>query len=146
MRFDELELNLAVYRVRQRLVTEGEQIGAGEWEHDRSLELCRMIAEELVNEPIKEHLQAWIRYRKSGKAGSDGERKYDIIAQLYENGSRMCFYYGRGLGHCSEDVDLDRIKPETQGGVYSLANCVLTCSHHNRQRGDRDFAKYINQE
>jgi len=141
-RIDELPLIAAIYRVRLALMADGEELRSQEWVYDRSIELCKMIAEELVTERIDEYLRAFERYGKQSKSNDMGERKSDIIAQLFINGMNGCFYAGRGIGECSEDIDLDRIRA---GGDYTMANCVLSCSYHNRSRSNKDIADYCNQ-
>jgi 5-methylcytosine-specific restriction endonuclease McrA len=54
-----------------------------------------------------------------------------------------CFYANRGVGPCSDEVELDRIIPEARGGVYSLANCLIACSSHNGRRQDRTIEDYL---
>ena len=36
-----------------------------------------------------------------------------------------CFYANRGAGPCCNEVDLDRIIPETRGGQYTVENCII---------------------
>ncbi len=56
---------------------------------------------------------------------------------------RNCFYANRGLGECSEEVELDRIVPESRGGRYTLENCLIACAKHNGARGDQSIEVYL---
>lgn len=151
MRFDELALICAVYRVRENIKTlskdgQVETISSSYWERgEGAVELTRMIAEEMITEVNELYVDAFVRFRKSGNVDDDGNKKLDIIASL-ASGTKLprCFYEKRGLGECSDDVDLDRILPGSQGGKYTVANCVLSCSRHNRQRADMSFADFLN--
>lgn len=53
-----------------------------------------------------------------------------------------CFYKGKVGSECSNEVDLDRVKPGGRGGEYTVDNTVLSCSKHNRQRGCKEVVKY----
>jgi hypothetical protein len=56
-----------------------------------------------------------------------------------------CFYKGKVGSECSIEVDLDRVKPGSRGGEYSVSNTVLACSRHNRMRGCAEVVKYWEQ-
>ena len=56
-----------------------------------------------------------------------------------------CFYRGKVGTDCSNEVDLDRVRPGKRGGEYTVENTVLSCSRHNRQRGCKEVAEYWNQ-
>jgi len=85
---------------------------------------------------------AWGSFRRN-KVDEDMHKKQLIVDVFNRDGAR-CFYAGRGLGDCSEDVQLDRIKPETRGGKYTIGNCVLACGCHNKMRGDKDLEDFLN--
>jgi len=151
MRFDELQLYCAVYRVRETIKSlsrdgHTESVNSSYWERgDGAIELTRMVSEELVTEVNELFVDAFVKFRKSGNVDDEGNKKLDIIATLASGiKSPRCFYDKRGLGPCSDDVDLDRILPGSQGGKYTVANCVLSCSRHNRQRGDLSFSDFLN--
>ena len=143
MRFSELPLYCAIHRVREsirKMSEEGssESLSSSYWERgEGAIELTRMISEELVVGPNESYIEAFVRYRKQGNVSQEKLKKLDIIAALYCH-SQRCFYEGRGLGPCSEEVDLDRIIPGSKGGEYTVPNCIISCSAHNRQRGDKD--------
>lgn len=147
MKFDELPLYCAIAKVRKHITESGER-GAGDsyWEHGKgAIELTRMIVGAMTTTADESLVRAYVKYRKSCGVGDDsGTKKLDIIAELYPH-SHVCFYANRGLGECSEDVDLDRILPGAHGGEYSVANCVISCARHNRQRGDMPLAEFLNQ-
>ena len=56
-----------------------------------------------------------------------------------------CFYKGKVGTECSNEVDLDRVKPGRRGGEYTVQNTVLSCSRHNRQRGCQEVVNYWEQ-
>jgi hypothetical protein len=56
-----------------------------------------------------------------------------------------CFYKGKVSTECSNEVDLDRVKPGKRGGEYTIENTVLSCSKHNRQRGCKEVVEYWKQ-
>ena len=56
-----------------------------------------------------------------------------------------CFYRGKVGTECSNEVDLDRVKPGKRGGEYTVDNTVLSCSRHNRQRGCKEIVEYWKQ-
>jgi hypothetical protein len=151
MRFDDLPLYCAIAKVRDKIKTlskDGhiEPLGSEYWQRgEGSIELTRMITDELITEANELYVDAFVKYRKGVSVDDEGNKKLDIIASLASGfKTPRCFYHNRGLGDCSEDVDLDRILPGSQGGKYSVANCVLACSRHNRQRGDLNFIEFLN--
>jgi hypothetical protein len=56
-----------------------------------------------------------------------------------------CFYRGKVGTDCSDEVDLDRVKPGKRGGEYTVENTVLSCSRHNRERGCKEVVEYWRQ-
>ena len=80
------------------------------------------------------------------KLNQDHLKKRKIIL---EHARKMtaaeCFYRGKVPTECSNEVDLDRVKPGKRGGEYTVGNTVLACSRHNRQRGCKEVADYWNQ-
>ena len=81
-------------------------------------------------------IHAWVGYRKNGG-------RNDLLIRCAKFHGRRCFFGARGLGECSDDIDLDRIIPGSRGGEYTVENCFLACSRHNRQRGDRSIEAYL---
>ena len=81
-------------------------------------------------------IDAWIRFR-------DCPSRYSLLVEVARTHGRSCFYANRGLGPCSEELDLDRLLPESRGGRYTLKNCVIACSRHNRMRGDMNVEEFL---
>lgn len=80
------------------------------------------------------------------KLNQEHRRKRLIIL---EHAKKMrppeCFYKGKIGTDCTEEVDLDRVKPGKRGGGYSVENTVLSCSRHNRERGCKEVEAYWKQ-
>lgn len=143
MRFDELPVYRAIYKVRQQMVVNNEQPGAERWFIDKGAraEFCRRVHSEL--EPDEDLIiKAAIQFRK-GSSISDGLKKLDLVCALSKTHGDRCFYENRGLGECSEDIHLDRLIPGSRGGAYCLENCVLACGYHNTSRGDMSIENFL---
>lgn len=70
------------------------------------------------------------------KLNEEHRRKRILILDHARNLTKsQCFYSGKLSTPCSDEVDLDRIKPGKRGGIYTIENTVLSCSKHNRSRG-----------
>lgn len=142
MRFDELALFDAIFEVRREMLASGESPGAERWNTDESgrRELCQRILKQMsLRGSIDQRLiDAWIAYRKRPKAEGTDINKYDLTIEVARLRGSSCFY--SPLGGCSPDIDLDRINP---GDAYSVANCVIACSYHNRKRGDTPIGEFI---
>ncbi len=146
MTFDELPIYVAVDKASRAIeerIADGEGlplIGSDEWIIDprRRSELLAMIQSFL--QPDEALLRPWMRYRK---ASNDKLRLMVEVATLR---GTTCFFAGRGKGECSDDVELDRIVPGSRGGTYELANCMITCGRHNRDRKDRTIEAYLQAE
>ena len=88
--------------------------------------------------------------RETGRSKGFGfvEMASDAEAQAAINGLNGQPISGRAVvvneaRDCDQDVDLDRLLPGSQGGLYSMANCVLSCSRHNRQRQDKPIERFL---
>lgn len=80
------------------------------------------------------------------KLSKDHVQKRLIILSLARNmKTPVCFYAGRDSVLCSNEVDLDRVRPGKRGGLYSVENTVLSCSRHNRKRGARQVSGFLDQ-
>ena len=80
------------------------------------------------------------------KLNKDHVQKRLIILEHARNMKKpRCFYNGKVPTQCSNDIDLDRVKPGKRGGEYSVDNTVLSCSKHNRQRGCKEVVEYWKQ-
>lgn len=148
MKFDDFPLMFAVSEVYEEIkaekqIEELETPGArsDDWlrEEARRLELTKRINLKMI-QPDEELLGAFVKYAKAPKNGCDEKPKLHLMMDVARRHGTTCFYSFKG--GCSDDVDLDRIIP---GGPYSVANCVIACSYHNRQRGNRDFGEYCNE-
>lgn len=145
LKFAELPLYRAIAKAYARV----ESPRSASWFIHTPRELYALIVAEMndfslgVPWPLSAVLDAWDRYGKGASVGEGGLTKNDLIVQISESSGDRCFYADRGLGACDEDVDLDRLLPGSCGGVYSIANCVLSCSRHNRQRQDKPIEKFL---
>ena len=68
--------------------------------------------------------------------------KLQLIVEVAKRRGTQCFY--APLGGCSADVEIDRIRPGSKGGKYTIANCVLACRAHNNARRDRSIEEFLN--
>ncbi len=81
------------------------------------------------------------------KLNQDHIQKRLIILEHARNMRKpRCFYGGKVGTPCSEEIDLDRVKPGKRGGDYTVDNTVLSCSKHNRQRGCKEVLSIGNNE
>ena len=80
------------------------------------------------------------------KLSKDHVQKRLIVLEHARNMKHACcFYRGKVSTACSDEVDLDRVKPGKRGGKYTVENTVLSCSRHNRQRGCKEVIQYWKQ-
>lgn len=80
------------------------------------------------------------------KLGREHRKKRLLILDHARNMKKaQCFYFGKVSTPCSDEIDLDRVKPGKRGGVYTLDNTVLSCSRHNRSRGCQEVDAYWQQ-
>jgi hypothetical protein len=140
MRFDELPLNVAVFQVFESVY----QPGSDEWLSCRANEARGRVVELLLEDPARsviptvlEVVAIWRGLRKA----PESHRLKCAVAKRY--GQYRCFYAGRGLGDCSDEVDLDQIIPAARGGRYTVENCLIVCSRHNRGRGCATIEDYL---
>lgn len=141
MTFADLPLYKAVYRVFMAV----EKPGSDEWISQNAKTAYKLVLLQIVDDeawteqgiPYSQDrvIEVWRTLRKNLTT-----RLKCQVASMH--GSR-CFYANRGLGACSEEVDLDRIVPEDRGGKYTVENCVVVCSFHNRSRGKQSVEEYV---
>lgn len=141
MTFDDLPLYQAVHKVYQAV----EQPGSDDWISHNAKRAYSLVLTEIVNSggwteqgipwSMERVVEVWRDLRKAPKA----RLKCEVSLT---HGSR-CFYANRNAGPCSAEVDLDRIIPESRGGQYTLENCIIVCSAHNRARGDRLIEDFL---
>lgn len=136
MTFDEIPLYVAVAAVREAQERPAAELVTDEQRH----EICQLIRAQL---PFDRHfdsdkmIHAWTRMRKSPG------NKVAITVAVGQLHGWKCFMHGRGRGECSNEVNLDRVVPGCRGGEYTIANCMIMCSFHNCQRGDRTLEEYL---
>jgi len=145
MKFQDLEVLGAVYDVRAKMEADGEQPGADDWttNEKKRAELTRRILRRLECTVQQRLIDAWIAFRKSPNV--NGKKKAALVVEVARLHGPVCFYAGRGLGECSDEIDLDRLIPGSRGGEYTIENCILSCSRHNRMRGDASLEDIISQ-
>jgi len=143
MTFDEIPIYVAMYRVEnliQERISDGEAVppfGSDSWivDPERRSEMLSMIQGFLRHD--ESLLGNYVRYRKSG------DKKLRLIAQVAILRGTTCFFENRGLGDCSEEIELDRILPGSRGGEYTVENCQIACRKHNQERGDKSIEQYL---
>jgi hypothetical protein len=102
------------------------------------------LPHELVGAYRFEHILLSVnQYRKLNKAHLS--KRLLILEHARKMQKAECFYRGKLATECSNEVDLDRVKPGKRGGEYAIENTVLSCSHHNRSRGSRQVDAFWNQ-
>lgn len=102
------------------------------------------LPNELIGHYRFEHILLSVnQFRKMGQ--EHVQKRRIILEHARKMTAPECFYRGKVAGNCTEQVDLDRIKPGARGGKYSVENTVLSCSRHNRQRGCKEVISYWNQ-
>jgi hypothetical protein len=98
---------------------------------------CGCFPDEGIPWSVEQTRTAWRQLRKT--AGD----KLKLTCEVAVIHGSHCFYDNRGVGECSVEVDLDRIVPESRGGRYSIENCLIACSKHNRSRGDQTIESFL---
>jgi len=102
------------------------------------------LPKELIGHYRFEHILLSVnQFRKLNKAHI--HKRLIVLAHARNMKSPQCFYQGKVSSACSNEVDLDRIKPGKRDGGYTIENTVLSCSRHNRQRGCTEVARFLNQ-
>jgi hypothetical protein len=139
--FNDLPLYMATYHVYQTV----EKPGSDDWISSNAKSAYKLVLWQMVDDEawsdaglavsMEQVVRAWRHLRKVKKL-----RLLCRVASLH--GSR-CFYADRGVGPCSDGIDLDRILPGSRGGHYTLQNCIVACSAHNRSRGDSFLEDYL---
>jgi hypothetical protein len=141
MKLSDLELYLAVHKVRKQV----EQPNAEFWAHEKASEALGRVAQTLAEDGwprekaipcLKDVIRAWTDLRKNPKT----QLTCDVSL---EHKRRSCMYAGRGKGPCSDDIQLERIIPGSRGGEYTVENCDLACGKHNRERSDQPIENFL---
>jgi hypothetical protein len=58
-----------------------------------------------------------------------------------------CFWIGRGVGECCEEVECGHLIPRCKGGLLGVENCIIECRFHNNGRREmliEEFLKFNN--
>lgn len=139
MKFSQVPMFQAIARVHRRT----EKPGSDSWMTTSRPELILRVIHAMLYNGVRirqlpdedEIIQAWVQFRK--------QTKLRLTIEVGEKYGFECFYSGRASGECSNDIDLDRIKPESRGGVYEPGNCIIACSLHNRARGDKGIEEFL---
>lgn len=92
---------------------------------------------------LEQILEAWALYGKSVTVNELQQKKLELVVLVARAHGRRCFYAGRGLGDCTNELQLDRLLPGSRSGLYVVENCILACSFHNGQRGDLTIEDYL---
>ena len=149
MRFGEVALYSAVADVYDEIQKESRiaecttpSVRSEQWllDDDRRRQLTQRIVLKMTDGD-SDILAAFVKYAKAPRNGAEIPKLHLTIQVARLRGSR-CFY--SMLGNCSDDVELDRIKPGSDGGEYTLANCVIACGKHNRERQDKSVTDFLN--
>lgn len=102
------------------------------------------LPHEMVGEYRFEHILLSVnQFRKMDKVSR--VKRLLIIQHARKMQKAECFYRGKLATNCSDEVDLDRIKPGKREGEYTIENTVLSCSHHNRSRGKKEVEQFWKQ-
>lgn len=148
MTFDEIPLYEAVHDSYRLLEQPRSDVWLREEERRESLYRTILMGLPRVDVPrftFEQVLEAWGLYGKSQTVNERQQKKLELVILTARAHGRRCFYAARGLGECTAEVTLDRLRPGSRGGLYVLENCVLACSFHNQSRGDRAMEDYLGQ-
>lgn len=144
MTFDEIPLYEAIHEVYRTV--DNPRSDAWLIEPQR-MRLLRLIQAQLpLDSPFssEEWQQCWSAYGRSRVAEAGVQlKKIELAILVARVHGRRCFFFSRGLGDCSSEVNLDRIIPGARHGQYTLENCILSCSFHNTQRRERSIEEYL---
>ena len=55
---------------------------------------------------------------------------------------RTCQYCGKAKLY-KQQLNVDHIVPESQGGAYTIENLVVACKQCNHRKGNRSVADYV---
>lgn len=138
MLFSEMPLHKAIYEARQEITNPG----SDRWICESSEYLVRLVYAKLPLPMVGRYspetvIAAYRNFRKRDEA------KAGLVVEVANAHGSACFMRYRNRGECSDNVHLDRIVPGSRGGEYNVANCILMCSRHNCQRGDRTLEDYL---
>lgn len=143
MLFEEMPLYLAVHQVRLGV----SRPSSDEWTSTMTRDAFKLVLNRIIDNgwPHDESIpwsqddvrEVWMKIRKSS------DEKLQLKCEVAATHGERCFYANRGLGDCSDEVELDRILPGSRGGRYTLENCIIACSFHNQSRSDTSIETFI---
>jgi hypothetical protein len=141
MTFDDLLLYRAVYNVRSIIP----KPSAEKWTGTHRRFMYAIVLDQLVKDPfwpedalpwsLEKTVEAWLHVRKV--------KKMRLTCRVANIHGARCFWAHRVPGKCSDELDLDRLVTGYHGGRYSLENCIISCSFHNRSRGNLTVEEYL---
>ena len=136
MRFDELQLEVAIHKTEARMDPLGDE---------QRMELAKRVFATWVDIygtsvfpfEIGEIAIAKRRMQKaSGKV-----RAFEIAI---EHNQWECFWKNRGKGPCSDEVEAGHIIARANGGgELTIENAIIECSAHNNQRKTMTIEEYL---
>lgn len=136
--FDDIPLQEAVYHLFQDVeFVRSEKLLIADAGREWILQkIIKLLPNDLIGHYRFEKILLTVnQFRKMGK--DHLAKRLIILEHVRKSKNPDCFYRGKVAGECSEEVDLDRIKPGKRAGEYTIENTVLSCSRHNRERGCR---------
>lgn len=136
MKFSDLQMLIAIHELKIEMPENGEKAGSDIWTTNEGFrkELTIRVLTRMCDNVNQRVIDIWMKYRKESLG---------LLAQVAKVHGSKCAYTNRGMGDCSDDVDLDRIVPGSRGGQYTVENCQIACSRHNRERGDAAIEEYL---
>lgn len=149
MRCIDVDLHIAVYKVRQALEAADLKPSAERWtsiEKDRWDIFLQVVG---LYPNLSEHPD----YR-SGRNPMDmvmetfmNQRKQPtthklIIERIIKDGKR-CFWEDRVESPCGGDLTVERLIPGNRNGEYYIGNIVVACASHNSERGKQELESYL---
>lgn len=152
MTFDQLPLYIAIYKTREWIGTQPDLYtpSSEKWTGECERQLWALVMDELARDSswprdsmpwsIKDVADAYFVMRKSSKPDGCMDNKIVLTVKVALVRGRTCFWPNFGNQECNSEINLDRLIP---GDVYSLANCVISCTFHNQQRSNRSVDEYI---
>jgi hypothetical protein len=99
------------------------------------IEFLDIFDESYFPYTVDEIETAALRLRKS----KEMQIKVDIA---FAHGWK-CFWNGRGVGPCSDEIEAGHIIPKCEGGQLSVENCWIECRAHNNERRERHIERYM---
>lgn len=103
-----------------------------------------LLDHSLVGKYRFEHILLCVnQFRKLGKKSR--EKRLIVLDHAKKMKEPHCFYQGKVATPCSDEIDLDRVKPGKREGEYTLENTVLSCSKHNRSKGCKAVEEFWKQ-